>query len=141
MKKFLLFYSHEGGTLHQLGAEMPARGIAPPSLPDTSQAGGAMNFPHKLALVPWRHQVEIISRRKSLAEALFYVSKTVENGWSLAMLLNFLDAGLYGRQGKAVNDFERLLPESQSDLAAELMKDPYQFDFITLAEGYKEKEL
>jgi predicted nuclease of restriction endonuclease-like (RecB) superfamily len=141
MKKFFLFYSQEGEILHQLGAGMPDGEIASPGLSIARQDGAVAKFPHKLALVPWRHQVEIISRCKSLAEALFYVSKTVENGWSRAMLLNFLDTGLYGRQGKAVNNFRRLLPEPQSDLAEELMKDPYQFDFIALTEGYKEKEL
>lgn len=57
------------------------------------------------------------------------------------MLLNFLDTDLYGRQGKATNNFSRLLPQPQSDLAREILKDPYNFDFITLTEGHKEKEL
>jgi len=56
-------------------------------------------------------------------------------------LLNFLDAGLYSKQGKAVTNFSRLLPEAQSDLANEVLKDPYSFDFLTLTESYKEKEL
>jgi len=55
--------------------------------------------------------------------------------------MNFLEADLYSAQGKSVNNFSRLLPEAQSDLANEIMKDPYNFDFVTLTGKYKEKEL
>jgi predicted nuclease of restriction endonuclease-like (RecB) superfamily len=91
--------------------------------------------------IPWRHQVEIIAKYKSVAEALFYVHKTIENGWSRAMLIHFMDAGLFQSHGKSINNFEKLLPQPQSDLAKEMLKDPYNFDFITLTEGYREKEL
>lgn len=56
-------------------------------------------------------------------------------------MLNFLDTGLYERQGKAITNFSRLLPDTQSDLAKETLKDPYNFDFLTLSEGYREREL
>jgi len=72
---------------------------------------------------------------------MFYTHKTVENGWSRAMLLNFLDTNLYLAQGKAITNFSRMLPDVQSDLAKETLKDPYNFDFLTLTEGYKEREL
>ena len=77
----------------------------------------------------------------TVKEAIFYIRKTIENGWSRAMLMNFMATGLYQRQGKALNNFDRLLPEVQSDLAKELLKDPYNFDFITLTEKYREREL
>ena len=57
------------------------------------------------------------------------------------MLLNFLDTNLYLAQGKAITNFSRMLPDVQSDLAKETLKDPYNFDFLTLTEGYKEREL
>jgi predicted nuclease of restriction endonuclease-like (RecB) superfamily len=57
------------------------------------------------------------------------------------MLMNFIDVDLYKSQGKAINNFDRLLPDVQSDLAKETLKDPYNFDFLTLTENYKEKEL
>lgn len=57
------------------------------------------------------------------------------------MLLNFLDVNLYQAQGKSINNFSRYLPEPQSELAQETLKDPYNFDFLTLTEGYKEREL
>ena len=55
--------------------------------------------------------------------------------------MNFIYANLYNTQGKAINNFDRLLPDVQSDLAKETLKDPYNFDFLTLTENYKEKEL
>jgi predicted nuclease of restriction endonuclease-like (RecB) superfamily len=91
--------------------------------------------------IPWGHHIQIFTTCKSVKEALFYIRKTVENGWSRAVLMNFLDAGLYHKQGKALNNFDRLLPEVQSDLAKEVLKDPYNFDFFMLTENYKEREL
>lgn len=74
-------------------------------------------------------------------KALFFVRKTIENGWSRSMLLNFLDTNLYERSGKAVHNFETALPSTDSDLAKDLLKDPYNFDFLTLTDNYKEKDL
>ena len=74
-------------------------------------------------------------------KALFYVRKALENNWSRAVLLNFLDTDLFERQGKALTNFRRLLPDPQSDLAQAMTKDPYSFDFLTLREKYDEKEL
>jgi len=95
----------------------------------------------ELFSVPWGHQILLISKCNSIEEAKFYIFKTITNGWSRAMLLNFLDAKLYLTQGKAVTNFSRLLPKEQSELAKETLKDPYNFDFLTLTEGYKEREL
>ena len=92
-------------------------------------------------VIPWGHQIILISKCDTVREALFYVNKTLENGLSRALLLNFLDTGLYERQGKAITNFSRLLPDTQSDLAKETLKDPYNFDFLTLSEGYREREL
>lgn len=92
-------------------------------------------------IIPWGHQILLISKCDTVREALFYVNKTLENGWSRAVLLNFLDTGLFERQGKAITNFSRLLPDIQSDLAKETLKDPYNFDFLALSEGYREREL
>ena len=91
--------------------------------------------------IPWGHHLYIISQCKEPQKAMFFLQKTLENGWSRSMLLNFLDTDLYERQGQALNNFTRLLPQPQSDLAQEMTKDPYKFDFLTLTEGYREKEL
>lgn len=91
--------------------------------------------------VPWGHHLYIISQCKDVDKAIFYLNQTVEQGWSRAVLLNFLDTDLYERQGKAVTNFDRLLPEEQSDLAKQTLKDPYNFDFLTLDSAYREREL
>ena len=77
----------------------------------------------------------------NVEKAIFFIKKIIENGWSRAVLLNFLDTNLYERQGKAINNFQESLPNAQSDLAKEITKDPYNFDFISIREGYNEKEL
>ena len=93
-------------------------------------------------MVPWGHMVQIINKCKGdKNKALFYVKKTLENNWSRAVLLNFLDTDLYERQGKAITNFSLTLPENQSDLAQQMTKDPYCFDFLTLQQRYNEKEL
>ena len=92
--------------------------------------------------IPWGHHKLIMDKCKDNRDkALFFVSKTLENNWSRAVLLNFLDTNLYERQGKAISNFEKTLPAPQSDLAQEMTKDPYNFDFLTMTEGYYEKEL
>lgn len=91
--------------------------------------------------IPWGHHLYIISQCKDPDKAVFFLQKTLENGWSRSMLLNFLDTDLYERQGKALNNFTRLLPQPQSELAQQTLKDPYNFDFLTLTEDYREQEL
>ncbi len=118
MKRFYQFYSIE----HEIGQQL-------------------VDQLEKLFIIPWGHQILLISKCKTVSEALFYINKTIENGWSRAVLLNFLDTGLFERQGKAITNFSRLLPDTQSDLAKETLKDPYNFDFLTLSEGYREREL
>ncbi len=90
---------------------------------------------------PWRHQVEIIRKVKSIKQAKFYMQKIIENNWSRSVLINMIESGLYEAQGKAITNFKEQLPDTQSDLAQEITKDPYTFDFLTLTENYREKEL
>lgn len=92
--------------------------------------------------IPWGHHIVLINKCKNNPEkALFYVQKTIENNWSRAVLLNFLDTDLYERQGKAITNFSQTLPPAESDLAQAMTKDPYNFDFLTIREKYDEKEL
>lgn len=92
--------------------------------------------------IPWGHHKLIMDKCKNnRKKALFFVKKTMENNWSRAVLLNFLGTNLYERQGKAISNFDRTLPSPQSDLAQEMTKDPYNFDFLTMTQGYYEKEL
>lgn len=92
--------------------------------------------------VPWGHHRFIIDKCFSNpSKALFFVRKTIENGWSRNMLLNALDTDLYERQGKALNNFTRTLPEETSDLANEILKDPYNFAFAGITGKYNERKL
>lgn len=100
------------------------------------------NFFHQLGgKIPWRHHVEIFTKSKDHQEALFYIQKTIENGWSRNILGIQIESKLYERQGKSITNFKNTLPNTSSDLAHQLLKDPYQFDFLTLTENYKEREL
>ena len=88
--------------------------------------------------VPWGHHKYIIDKVKGDAEkALFFVHQTIENGWSRNVLLNFLDTDLYERQGKALTNFNRTLPDETSELAQELTKDPYDFAFTGITTASK----
>ena len=92
--------------------------------------------------IPWGHNKLIIDKCKNNPDkALFFVKETLENNWSRAVLLNFLDTDLYERKGKAISNFNRALPDAQNDLALEMTKDPYNFDFLTIRADYDEKEL
>lgn len=122
MKKWYLFYANPSTIekLHQLGGE----------------------FPLPFALVPWRHHVEIITKSKSIEEALFYVGKTIEQGLSRDALINCFKAHLYEHQGKIVNNFSDHLPDVQSRLVQEVLKENYDFSFATVEhDPYEEREL
>lgn len=92
--------------------------------------------------IPWDHHRRIIDKCKGDPQkAFFYVRKTRENNWSRAILLNFLDTDIYDREGKAMTNFKTALPVLNGDLAQQMTKDPYCFDFLTLSQQYSEKEL
>ena len=94
-----------------------------------------------LFIIPWGHHIMIMQRCKNTQEALFYVHKTIENHWSRSVLEHQIALNLYVRQGKAITNFQHQLPPAMSDLAQELTKDPYVFDFLSITEKYTEKEL
>jgi len=100
------------------------------------------NFGRMLFRIPWGHHIVIMSKCcGNVDKALFYVQKTIENGWSRNILTLEMEADLYSRQGKAVTNFALTLPKIDSDLAQQLTKDPYIFDVQGLAEQYRETEL
>ena len=97
---------------------------------------------NKVFMIPWGHIKLLIDKCHDKPEKFdFYVEKVIENNWSRAMLLNFLDTDLFERQGHAITNFQYALPKDTGDLAQELTKGPYKFDFVALHQGYKEKEL
>lgn len=94
-----------------------------------------------LAQITWYHAITLLDKVKDTGEREWYIRKTIEHGWSRAVLVHQIESGLYHRQGRAVTNFNRTLPPPQSDLAQQLLKDPYTFDFLTLADDAREKEL
>lgn len=91
--------------------------------------------------IPWSHNVLIIQKIKNAPEALFYVQQTISNNWSRSVLQMQIESNLYARQGKAITNFELTLPKPQSDLANQLLKDPYNFNFLTLEQDVQELDL
>jgi predicted nuclease of restriction endonuclease-like (RecB) superfamily len=91
--------------------------------------------------IPWWHNVVILTKVSDSSEARFYIEKTLQNGWSRAVLTHQIESNLYRREGKAVTNFKATLPQPQSDLALQTIKDPYNFDFLTLRTKHDEKEL
>lgn len=92
--------------------------------------------------IPWGHIKLIVDKCKDNPEkALFFVDEVIKNNWSRAVLLNFLETNLYERQGKAISNSRTTLPSYTGDLAQEITKDPYNFDFIAVNRKYTEKEL
>ena len=94
-----------------------------------------------LAGIPWGQNVVLVEKVKEPSERLWYARKTLGNGWSRNTLVHQIESGLYQRQGVALTNFPSTLPATQSDLAQNLLKDPYTFGFIGLSEKMKERDL
>lgn len=152
MKQWYLFYNKGDIKTHQLGAEIENSKLyhagreinnlilQQPVAEIPHQIGA--EFPTAFACVPWRHHVEIISKCKTINEALFYIGKTIEQGLSRAALVNCIKANLYEHQGKILNNFTEHLPALQSQLVQEVLKENYDFGFATVGhEIYDESEL
>ena len=105
------------------------------------QLVGELSMPQKFALVPWGHHIEIMAKSKTVDEALFYINEVIAGNWSRATLMNMQKASLYEKRGKAQTNFNDKLPQPQDELAQEILKDPYNFDFLTLREPYNEHML
>lgn len=91
--------------------------------------------------LPWRHNIALLTKIKDSHVRLWYAQKALENAWSRDILVMQIESNLFERQGGAITNFERSLPAPQSDLAQQLIKSPYNFEFLTLAENAQEREL
>lgn len=94
-----------------------------------------------VAQIPWGHNVRLLDAVNDPAEREWYLRQAIEHGWSRSVLVHQIESGLYNRQGKALTNFERTLPVPQSELAQQILKDPYNFDFLTLGEDALERDL
>ena len=142
-KKFYLLYSqHLKGVPQTVGQLEDENG--PQSAEDSSEVvpQPVGQLKEMLFSIPWGHHRYLIDRYGTEPEkAFFYVKKTMKEGWSRDVLLNFMDSGLYEREGKALTNFTRTLPDEASDLAQELTKDPYNFAFTGITKPYNEQIL
>ena len=94
-----------------------------------------------VAQIPWGHNIRILDKVKDQTEREFYIRKTIENGWSRDVLEIQIETGLFLRQGKAITNFELTMPKPQSDLANQLLKSPYNFDFLGLTDEADERDI
>jgi len=156
MKKWYLFYSNDSDTekLQRLVGELqasinqehiklqrPVGEIVKQPVSEIWNTTSA-NFPLPFALVPWGQHIEIVSRSKSIEEAVFYINQVIANGLSRTALVNCFKARLYETQGKIVNNFSEHMPEIQSKLVQEVLKENYDFGFATVDHKlYEEKKL
>lgn len=94
-----------------------------------------------VAQIPWGHNVRILDKVKDQTQREFYIRKTIENGWSRNVLEINIETGLHLRQGKAITNFALTMPKIQSDLASEILKSPYNFDFLGLTDEAQERDI
>jgi predicted nuclease of restriction endonuclease-like (RecB) superfamily len=123
IKQWYLFYCQGNSNWQQAVANLEQR-----PLPQITQ-------------IPWGHNLLIVSKCQSQAEALYYVKNTIQHGWSRNVLTHQIESNLWEREGRSISNFSSTLPSPQSDLAQQTLKDPYVFDFLTLAKDYTEREL
>lgn len=98
--------------------------------PNRQQVADDSEMPLDFGKIPWFHHVVIFTKSSSVEEALFYIDKTIENGWSRAELEAEIDDNLYAKQGRVVTSFDEKLPAPYSGLAKAILKSPYDFSFI-----------
>ncbi len=99
-------------------------------------------FPPELLLsLPWGHHAELMAKVKEPAARQWYMQAAVQFGWSRNILVMQIESAAHQRQGRATNNFAERLPPPESDMAQQTLKDPYIFDFLTLADGFREREL
>lgn len=103
------------------------------------QAGKKSQMPEMFALIPWRHHVEIVKKCHSVDEAFFYIRKTIDGNWSRSVLEDSLKSKLFQAQGQAITNFQQALPVPQGNLAQEVLKSPYNFEFLTMKKEYARK--
>lgn len=94
-----------------------------------------------VAQIPWGHNCIIMDKVSVNDQRIWYAEKTIENGWSRNVLSLQIQSNLYARDGKSINNFKSTLPSNQSDLARQLIKDPYKFDFLSLGQEAHEREI
>lgn len=130
MRAFFLTYTSEDSSQSSVRTSKSA-----------SQKIGTVILPQPVAEIPWGHNAVLMEQVQTNTARLWYAKATKEHGWSRAVLVHQIETDLYGRKGKAISNFQKTLPAFTSDLARETMKDPFTFEFLTLAQDHAEAEL
>jgi predicted nuclease of restriction endonuclease-like (RecB) superfamily len=144
IRKFYLFYSDQ--KVQQLVGLSPGQNqvgpiiqqlvrLLPSKSPETTLVQQAV------AQIPWGHHILILSKVKDPEQALFYIQQTIEYNWSRSILALQIEQNLFARQGKAITNFKTTLSEKQAMMAQQILKDPYNFGFLTLEPQMQELEI
>jgi len=137
---YMIRFAREYGSPEFL--QQPVAKLAEPPLSDSAPSGSIPVVVSKLlASLPWGHNILLMEKIKAAEERLWYARQAIEQGWSRDALASAIKTHAHARQGVAVNNFNLRLPSPQSELAREMLKDPYLFDFLTLEEPFHEREL
>jgi predicted nuclease of restriction endonuclease-like (RecB) superfamily len=143
IRRFYQFYAKS--SMQQLvalsNAGVDESSVQQPVAPDKFSVQQAAGFNLDILGIPWGHHVLILNKLKKIEEALFYLQQTLEHNWSRTILTLQIEQNLYARQGKAINNFNATLPEQQALLANQILKDPYNFGFLTLQAKVQELEI
>lgn len=124
-----------------LDAELVPQPVAQPTAPAQVPQPVALSAAALLLAVPWGHHAVLMEKIKDAAARRWYMQATMDNGWSRALLLDHIQAATDRRAGQAASNFALRLPAPDSALVQQTLKDPYLFDFLTLAEPFHEREL
>ena len=135
MKRWYQFYYEQVVILHQIGEDFEFSILQRPVDEIVQQA--ADNSPRTEIL----QRIEIFTKCKTLEESLFYIKKTIENNWSRPALEDQIAANLFKSQGSAITNFDATLPVPQSEMVKEILKDEYNFEFLTMKARYDEYDL
>ncbi|MBK8565477.1 MAG: DUF1016 family protein [Saprospiraceae bacterium] len=144
IRKWYLYYREHPAIVQQVAAQLP-ESSHPENEIVQQLAAQFQNIDNQFVTiffaVPWGHHQVILDKCSDTHEAIFYLKKTVENNWSRDALRSQMKQNLYDRQGKAITNFEWTLPQPQGDLAREMLKNPYNFDFLNLGDEALERDV
>ena len=123
------------------GADIMGVSTLPQPVAKSSQTPMPPNLQQVVARVPWGHNILLFEKVKDLPTRLWYARQTLDQGWSRDALTVQIKNRAHERQGGAVTNFDQTLPAPHAEIAGQLLKDPYLFDFLTLEEPFHEREL
>ena len=129
------------GELDSVNLSQPATELGAQILSQPVRELDGKNPPPGVLILPWGHNIQLVTKIKAPVQRLWYAHQTIEHGWSRAVLVHQIESDLYGRQGKALTNFAATLPAPQSELAQQLVKDPYNFEFLGLGPELAERQL